>query len=123
MTWSSTHTDYLIENSPDLLLICKSDGTIVEVSPNWEAALGYTPVELRKLNFLHDLVTDEHKDVTAQAISHVHQAPLSTTLINTYRHKDGSVRHVAWRASQWDKNGMCIAIGRVITHEMWGKPS
>lgn len=100
-------------NSQDLLVICDKQGVIQAVNPAWTKILGWQPDEL---------VRRQHREFIDPADHATSADALITAAIeglppyeNRMRHKDGSVRWIAWVASQ--DQGLIYASGRHITPE------
>jgi PAS domain S-box-containing protein len=103
--------DRLWETSPDLLVVLDFGGVVLRVNPAWTAILGYQPEELLGRH-VNDLVHPDDVARTAQALADATAGPLPT-VENRYRHKDGSVRWLAWVAAP--TGAEIYATGRHIT--------
>lgn len=105
--------DRIWRNSLDLLLTIRTDGVVQAVNPAWTASLGYTVGELIGYSF-QLLVHPDDIQATARAIDLASVGPLDHFEMRL-RHKDGSYRRFAWRASPED--GLVYANGRDVTLE------
>ncbi len=81
-----------------LLLISDPEGVILKLNKAWEDILGYSRSELIGKQFL-DYVHPEDLEKTRQAIAQLGAGQKIAKFFNRYRHKDGSVRWLEWRAS------------------------
>lgn len=84
-------------SSLDLLCIANTKGEFIRLNPEWEKVLGYPVSELEGKNFL-DYVHPDDVPATLDAISELDNQKEVTSFINRYRCKDGSYRHIEWRA-------------------------
>ena len=100
--------------SPDLMLEIDFAGVFRRVNPAWTALLGYEEHELVG-HHVNEFVLPEHHDDTVEAYETAAAGSLAQ-IENRYRHKDGSVRAIAWRAAP--AGGMTYAVGRDITAEV-----
>jgi len=101
--------------SLDLLVIRELDGRVVKVSRSWEAALGYSPEEMRGA-LLMPLVHPDDLAATLHSVTEVeNRKPGDPVLgqINRYRHKDGGYRTLEWRAQRFD--GRVYGVARDVT--------
>jgi len=101
--------------SLDLLVIRELDGRVVKVSRSWEAALGYSPDEMRGA-LLMPLVHPDDLAATLHSVTEVeNRKPGDPVLgqINRYRHKDGGYRTLEWRAQRFD--GRVYGVARDVT--------
>jgi PAS domain S-box-containing protein len=99
--------------SQDMLLVIDRQGIFRAINPAWHRTLGYSPEELIGSRF--DVFV-EPGDVgrTHAAIEHASRAALSG-FENSYRHKDGSWRSIAWTAAPSGELIYCVA--RDVTEE------
>ena len=101
--------------SLDLLVIRELDGRVIRVSRSWEAALGYSPEEMRGA-LLMPLVHPDDLAATLNSVVEVeNRKPGDPVLgqINRYRHKNGGYRTLEWRAQRFD--GRIYAVARDVT--------
>jgi PAS domain S-box-containing protein len=83
--------------SLDMLCIRDSNFRFVKVNQAWANTLGYSIAELEGAPML-PLV---HPDDTTETHGHMHRMRVEDEVmgfVNRYRHKDGSYRHLEWRA-------------------------
>ena len=84
----------LVENSMDLTVVQKADGTITYVSPSVERVLGYRPEELlgeRARDYMHPEDREGAARVFSEALEGAGTLP---SRVMRYRHKDGSWRYI-----------------------------
>src|SRR6185437_6660716 len=101
--------------SLDLLVIRDADLKIVKVNQAWEKVLGYRTEELEgqpMLSFIHP------DDVAA---SHLQMQRVETEkdvkgIINRYRCRDGSYKHLEWRARQ--EGELVYGVARDVTERL-----
>ena len=105
--------DQMWATSPDLMLIIDFDGIFRRVNPAWTTVLGYLPAELIGHHLNAFVVPDDH----ASTIRASQQAAGGgqVKIENRYRHKDGSIRHIAWVAAP--SGHVTYATGRDVTAE------
>ena len=86
--------------SLDLLVIRELDGTVVRVSPSWEAILGWRPDEMEGQPLLRLLHPDDQLTTLESVIEVETRGPNAAVVDfkNRYRHKDGRYRILEWRA-------------------------
>jgi PAS domain S-box-containing protein len=85
--------------SLDLLCIRDAGLRFVKVNKTWETILGYRASELegrRVIDFIHP---DDHR-ATLEQMQRIKGEEILSGNVNRYRHKDGSYRHLEWRARQ-----------------------
>jgi len=101
--------------SLDLLVIRDSAFRIIRVNPAWEAALGYKLEELEgqpMLSFIHpDDVQVSHAEMLR-----VKKDPEVKGFINRYRRKDGTYRHLEWRAKR--DGDLVYGVARDVTERL-----
>ncbi len=105
--------DRMWDTSPDLMLVIDFQGVFRRVNPAWTAVLGYTAVELVG-HHVNDFVIQEDHRETVDAYELAADGG-RLRLINRYRHKDGSVRHISWVAAP--AGDVTYATGRDVTAE------
>lgn len=105
--------DRMWVTSPDLMLVIDFGGVFRRVNPAWTALLAYEPSELIGHHVNEFVVPDDH-DVTTIAYEDAADGR-RPTVENRYRHKDGSVRWIAWTAAP--AGDMTYATGRDVTAE------
>jgi PAS domain S-box-containing protein len=105
--------DRMWNTSPDLMLLIDSDGWLRRVNPAWMRVLGYAAEELVGHHVTEFALVDDHADTVAAYANAARSS--SPQLVDRYRHKDGSVRWIAWVAAPF--GGMTYATGRDITLE------
>ena len=105
--------DSLWRCSQDLLLICDRHGTIRAANPAWTRLLGWEATDLLGRDHL-DFVDPEDRAASAAAFG-TSRADDPSHCESRMRHKDGSIRWVAWAASS--EGGLAFASGRHVTAE------
>lgn len=103
----------LWELSPDLMLVIDFKGVFQRVNPAWTALLGYLPDELVGHHVNEFVVSEDHAcTVDAYTLAANGGVP---RVVNRYRHKNGSLRWIAWVAAP--ASDVTYANGRDITVE------
>ena len=101
------------EVSLDMLCVRDREGRFAKVNQAWEASLGYSPKELEGA-YLLPLI---HPDDVAKTLEEMERVRAEgqgiARFINRYRHRDGSYRHLEWRARQVDD--FVFAVARDVT--------
>jgi PAS domain S-box-containing protein len=105
--------DRMWNTSPDLMLLIDFDGYLRRVNPAWTRVLGYAADELVGRHVNEFVVPDDHAATVEAYLAAAGGG--SPQMENRYRHKDGSVRWIAWVAAPF--GGMTYATGRDITQE------
>jgi PAS domain S-box-containing protein len=104
------------EVSLDMLCVRDREGRFVKVNQAWEASLGYSPQELEG-SYLLPLI---HPDDVAETLEEMKRVRAEgqgmARFINRYRHRDGSYRHLEWRARQVDE--FVFAVARDVTERI-----
>jgi PAS domain S-box-containing protein len=106
--------DRFFDLSLDLLCIAGFDGYFKRLNPAWELALGWTIEELMakpRIEFVHPA----DREATVAAWRSVHSGKRVHSFENRYRHKDGSYRHLSWRAVPYEQEQVIYATAREIT--------
>jgi PAS domain S-box-containing protein len=105
--------DQMWNTSPDLMLIIDFQGYFRRVNPAWTALLGYTPDELLDHHVNEFVLPEDHAPtVDAYELAAEGGRP---SIVNRYRHKDGSTRWISWAAAPAGE--MTYATGRDVTAE------
>ena len=88
----------LFERSSGLVATAGLDGWLTELSPAWEATLGWTHGEVTGKPFM-EFVHPEDRERTAQVISNIGAAGYEIVdFENRFLHRDGSWRWLRWSA-------------------------
>jgi PAS domain S-box-containing protein len=103
------------EVSLDMLCIRDRNLRFVKVNRAWETALGYPVAELEGAEMLPLIHPDD------VAVSRAHMQRLSVEnevmgFVNRYRHRDGSYRHLEWRARR--VGDMVFGVARDVTERL-----
>jgi PAS domain S-box-containing protein len=91
------------EVSLDLLVIRDLSGRVIKASSSWLTRLGYDPAEMvgvRLLNLVHPDDLPGTLD-TAAEVERRRDGDPAPGFINRYRHRNGSYRHLEWRARRF----------------------
>nr|HPJ71507.1 response regulator [bacterium] len=81
----------------DLFCIADAEGSFRRLNQRWEEVLGLPLKEIggrRLLDFVHP----EDREKTVEALRRLREGKPLTNFLNRYRHRDGSYRHIEWRA-------------------------
>ena len=105
--------NFMWNTAPDLMAVVDFQGYFQRVNPAWTQLLGHTAEELVGHHVNEFISEDDHAPtVNAYQIAAGGQSP---RIINRYRHKDGSLRWIAWAAAPAGE--MIYATGRDITED------
>ena len=108
--------DVMLGATPDLLMLCTVDGTVVRANAAWERALGWTAADLEGRGVLTLLHPD---DVPAarEAVAQVRAGRGAATdgLRNRYRGKDGRYRWLEWSGITLPGQGLLMAVARDVS--------
>jgi PAS domain S-box-containing protein len=85
--------------SLDMLCIRDTQFHFVKTNKAWETVLGYAPSELEG-RLLVDFIHPEDAPLTVEQMQNIQVEGFVLGHVNRYRHKDGSYRHLEWRARQ-----------------------
>ncbi|MBB3937804.1 hybrid sensor histidine kinase/response regulator [Aureimonas phyllosphaerae] len=109
----TTERDLMWTASPDLMVVIDAKGVFHRANPAWTQLLGYEPHELVGRHVNEFVLAGDHQEtVDAYLLAAKGGSP---RIVNRYRHKDGSVRSIAWVAIP---NGdVTYAFGRDVTEE------
>jgi PAS domain S-box-containing protein len=106
--------DRIWQLSPNLLLVAKTDGTMLSANPAWERILGWPSAELAGRNMAEIQHPDEAAS-TAAELARLAAGFHSVDHENRCRHRDGSWRWICWTV---DPEGDVIYCnGRDVTEE------
>lgn len=105
--------DHVWRNSLDILVIADPDGVFRAVNPAWTRVLGHDVSEVVGHD-LRDFVFQGDAEQTLQAFQSAAGSAVHG-FENRYRHKDGSLRLIAWRTSAED--GLIYGYARDVTTE------
>ena len=105
--------DRMWDTSPDLMLAIDFLGVFRRVNPAWTTVLGYTGEELVGHHVNEFVIQEDHREtVDAYELAADGGRP---RIVNRYRRKDGSVRHISWVAAP--AGDVTYATGRDVTAE------
>lgn len=100
--------------SPDLFCVIDGKGHLLRINPAWEEILGYTTEELLGQS-IEPLLHPDDITGTFQEVGKLAQGKATMSYVNRYRHKDGTYRHIDWRARLCEEDGFIYGIGRDIS--------
>ncbi|MDB5432963.1 MAG: multi-sensor hybrid histidine kinase [Caulobacter sp.] len=103
------------EVSRDLLCIRDRQGRFVRVNRAWEDLLGYRPEELQGTALLA-LIHPDDAAATDGHMRRIHVEGEVFGFVNRYRHRDGSYRHLEWRARE--VGDQAFGIARDVTERL-----
>lgn len=109
----------IVSFSSDLLCTIDREGRFRFVSPSSRRILGYAPDEMEGRP-ARDFVLEEDWDASTRAAHQVrnHQAQRAPQLRNRYRHRDGHLVTLDWKARAPSDDGTLFCIGRDMTAEL-----
>jgi PAS domain S-box-containing protein len=106
--------DRILEVSQDMICIAGMDGYFKYLNPAWETNFGYTDEELLSKKFL-DFVHPDDRDKTMGEFESLAAGNQTVDFENRYIHRDGSFRHLSWKATPLPDEERVYAVGRDIT--------
>jgi PAS domain S-box-containing protein len=106
--------DRILEVSQDMICIAGMDGYFKYLNPAWEKNLGYAGEELLSKKFL-DFVHPDDRDKTMREFESLAAGNQTVDFENRYIHRDGSFRHLSWKATPLPDEERVYAVGRDIT--------
>jgi PAS domain S-box-containing protein len=98
----------------DLLGVANPDGFFESVNPAWEAVLGWSAEEIRRIPF-RELVHPEDLAATQDELRRLAQGQRTQRFVNRYRTKSGGYRWLAWTAVP--DRGLMYTAARDITED------
>jgi PAS domain S-box-containing protein len=101
--------------SLDLLCIRDRDLRFVKVNLMWEAVLGHSVAELEGCPML-DFIHPEDASASHGRMLDIESADQVLGFVNRYRHKDGSYRHLEWRARRVGE--LVFGVARDVTERL-----
>lgn len=104
----------VIDLSSDLISIIDFKGVIKQTNPAWKQIIGYEKEELVEqlvLNFIHP--NDVQK--TINEIGKLSLGVKTVNFENRYKHKDGSIKYISWKATPIVEEDSIYATGRDVT--------
>jgi PAS domain S-box-containing protein len=107
----SEELDQFFDVSRDLLCISGLDGYFKRLNQRWTEILGWTHEELMSKAWL-ELVHDDDRAMTIEAMSELKVGRAVEALTNRYRCKDGTYRWLEWRAAPSIERGITHAAAR-----------
>ncbi len=104
-----------LELDLDLLVIGNFEGKIIKVNPAWQRVLGYSPEELRSINYFDILHPDDLKK-GKENFNLLSKGQQITNYINRIKTKEGSYRYLEWRSRMFDT--LVYGSARDVTDEV-----
>lgn len=101
---------------PDIVTLVDAEGRFVHVNAAGQSLWGYTPAAMVGRFYL-DFVVDEDRPQSTLSALRPSENVLSVSIRNRHRHRDGSVRHMAWISHWLASEGLFVSFGRDITAE------
>src|SRR5579859_5289372 len=104
------------EVSLDMLCVRDREGRFVRVNPAWTTSLGYSRDELEG-SYLLSLIHPDDVETTLAEMERVRtEGAGHPRFINRYRHRDGTYRHLEWRARQ--VGDLVFAVARDVSERI-----
>jgi PAS domain S-box-containing protein len=100
--------------SPDMVVVCTTEGKFLKVNPACEKILGYTQKELLDLGWNKLVHPDDVEKTNEEVEKQLKGSSSTVNFINRYRCKDGSYKTLEWQA-KFAKEGIVHATARDIT--------
>ena len=97
-----------------LIMLARSDATIVRVSAGWKDILDYAPDEMVGRSFL-DFVHPDDIPESQSGVENVARGEVIQYFENRYRHKNGAYRTLSWVASADPDTGIHYGVAQDIT--------
>lgn len=110
----SAERDRVWRNALDVMVVADANGVFLAASPAWMRVLGHDVSEVIGRNF-RDFVCSDDAEPTMEAIATAVTGIDVAGFENRYRHKDGSMRTLAWRTSAEDS--LIYGYARDVTTE------
>lgn len=99
------------QTAGDLMCTANDEGYFVEINPAFTKSLGYSSEEILKTPFI-DLVHEDDKEKTSQAMKGLFRGEFVENFVNRYRRKDGTYAWFMWNATEHD--GVVYAIAHPV---------
>lgn len=101
------------ETNLNLLSIADTDCNFIKVNTEWEKVLGYSAKELESKKFT-DFIHPDDINSTIHAVKKLANQEKVTNFMNRYRAKDGTYKHLEWKA--YPKANLIYSAARDITN-------
>jgi PAS domain S-box-containing protein len=105
--------DHLFNTALDLLLVAGFDGSIRQLNPAWEQALGSSLAELQSRP-MRELVHPEDREATEREMQRLRLGG-SAEYENRFEARDGTYRWLAWRAVSLPREERIYAVARDVS--------
>ncbi|MDY7226128.1 PAS domain-containing protein [Hyalangium rubrum] len=102
--------------SQDLLLVADLEGRFLSVNPAWTEVLGWSAEELLGKTSAWMEHPDDHPKTRAE-VARLAEGLRTLRFENSFRHKDGSYRLLAWTAVPVPEDGLLYAFARDVTEQ------
>ncbi|WP_173984831.1 PAS domain S-box protein [Magnetospirillum sp. SS-4] len=103
--------------SSDLLCVADPEGRFLRLSESWSRLLGYETGELMSRPFMDFIHSDDHA-ATAAVLGGLRNGRPVVDFVNRYRTRGGDYRHLCWRSTPADEDGLIFAVARDVTDDM-----
>ena len=100
-----TERNKIFDMPTSLIMVAKSDGTIVRASSGWKETLGYDPAEMEGRPYF-DFVHPDDLPPSEGAAQEIVKGSSVSNFTNRYRHKDGTYRTLTWAVSTDPSTGL-----------------
>jgi PAS domain S-box-containing protein len=115
VTEKTRERDRIWQLSTDLMSVSNAEGRFISVNGAWTATLGWSEADVLAAHVL-DLTHPDDVEATWAETARLAAGDATMHFENRLRHRDGSFRHISWRAQPED--GLIYAIGRDITERL-----
>ncbi|MDX2301333.1 MAG: PAS domain S-box protein [Microscillaceae bacterium] len=92
---AKAQVDKFFALSVDLFAIAGFDGYFIKVNDAWKKIMGYSTEELLEKPYI-EFIHPEDQASTIEAIEKHKEGPEALSLVNRYKHKDGTYRWLSW---------------------------
>ena len=113
---SEYEKDRILNLSQDLICIAGMDGYFKYLNSTWETLLGYTQSELLSKPFISFIHPEDHLK-NDDEVAHMMKGENTVHFENRYICKDGSIKHISWKATPLVEEKKMYCIGRDVTHD------
>lgn len=100
--------------SLDMLCVAGTDGFFKQLSPAWEATLGWRLADLSGRPYI-EFVHPEDRERTLAEARLLERGDITVAFENRYRARDGAYRHLLWSAVSDQETGLIYAVARDIS--------
>ncbi len=104
--------EQLFDISPAPMLVLSKEGIILKANLEWSKFLDYSPASLKGKS-IFDFIHEEDHRKTMDCLDTLNSEEGTCSLVNRYRHNDGSYKEISWRARR--TRGYILGAGIDIT--------